>query len=67
MEKMNFEKSIGRLEEITDLMEKGELPLDEMIKLYSEGTKLASKCSKALETARTAVKKLNDEDGENDD
>ncbi len=64
MEKLNYEKAVARLEEITAVLEKGELPLDEMVKLYSEGTKLAAKCSKALETAQTAVMKLGEENDE---
>ena len=38
MEKINYEKSVARLEEIVDKLENGNLSLEEMMKLYEEGT-----------------------------
>ncbi len=65
MEKMTFEKAAGRLDEIVERLENGNLSLDEMIKLYEEGTSLASRCAKALEKARIRISELNSEkDGE---
>lgn len=58
MENFNYEKSIKRLEEITVKLEKGELSLEEMIKLYTEGTEIAGQCSKALDEARIKISKL---------
>lgn len=52
MEKMTFETAIKRLEEITLLIEKGELTLDESIKLYEEGVKLTGVCENMLDTAQ---------------
>lgn len=37
-----FEEALSRLEEIVTLMEKGELSLDDTVKLYKEGVELAS-------------------------
>lgn len=52
---MAFETGIKRLEEIVALLEKGELPLDEAVKLYGEGIKLSAKCQKELDSARLKV------------
>lgn len=57
-EKIDFEKSMKRLEEITALLEKGEMSLDEMIEIYTEGTKLVAACSKALNEAQVKISKL---------
>lgn len=65
MEKMTFESAASRLDEIVDKLENGNLSLDEMIKLYEEGTTLASKCAKALEKAQIKISELGGEkDGE---
>jgi len=58
MEKINYEKAVARLEEITDKLENGNLPLEEMMKLYEEGTNLASKCSKILDEAQLKITEL---------
>ncbi len=58
MEKINYEKAVARLEEITDKLENGNLPLEEMMKLYEEGTVLASKCSKILDEAQVKITEL---------
>ncbi len=62
MAKINFEKSVERLEEITASLEKGDLSLEETIKLYTEGTKLAAECSEQLENAQLKITKLSTED-----
>ncbi len=66
-EKVNFEKSLARLEEITKKLEKGNLTLDEMIKFYTEGTELAGECNKALEEAQLKISKLNEESEDEDE
>lgn len=55
---MNYEKSVARLEEIVDKLENGNLSLEEMMKLYEEGTALAAKCSKSLEKAQIKITEL---------
>lgn len=44
-----FEEGLKRLEDIAREMEKGEQPLDELLKLYEEGTKLAAELSARLD------------------
>ncbi len=63
MEKMTYEKAVARLEEIVDKLENGNLSLEEMMKLYEEGTSLAAKCSKSLDAAQLKITELSS--GEN--
>ena len=58
MANLNYEKAIARLEEITDKLENGNLPLEEMIKLYEEGTVLAAECAKVLDAAQLKITEL---------
>ncbi len=51
----NYEQSILRLEEIVQLLEDGELSLDESMKLFEEGTKLSAQCYTALEKAEQKI------------
>jgi len=44
----NFEASINRLDEIVSLLESNELPLEEIINLYSEGLDLVAICDGKL-------------------
>ncbi|MBE6771237.1 MAG: exodeoxyribonuclease VII small subunit [Ruminococcaceae bacterium] len=67
MEKINYEKAVARLEEITDKLENGNLPLEEMMKLYEEGTALAAKCSKMLDAAQLKITELSAGKAKNDD
>lgn len=55
---MSFEEALGRLEEIVRHLEKGDLPLNDSLKLYEEGTGLIASCSKMLDEAEQKVVKL---------
>lgn len=48
---LSFEEGLERLETIASQMERGELPLDELLKLYEEGTKLSAELNQKLEAA----------------
>ena len=54
----SFEESIQRLEEIVRQMEQGNVPLEESLKLFEEGTALAANCSKQLDEAELKVVRL---------
>ncbi len=56
--KMDFEKKLSRLEEIVQKMEKGDLTLDDSLKLFEEGIKLSRDCQSQLTKAEAQVKKL---------
>lgn len=55
---MDFEKKLGRLEEIVQKMEKGDLALEESLKLFEEGVKLSRECHQRLSEAEAKVKLL---------
>ena len=59
-EKVVFEEKLKRLNEIVSLIENEDLPLDESIKLYEEGTELISLLSKELEKAEAKIEKVVD-------
>ena len=54
----SFEESIGRLEQIVRAMERGDVALEESLKLFQEGTELVRSCSKLLDEAQLQVKKI---------
>lgn len=56
--KSTFEENIQRLEQIVRAMERGEVPLEESLKLFQEGTELVRCCGKLLEEAQLQVKKI---------
>ncbi len=55
---MDFEKKLGRLEEIVLKMDKGDLALEDSLKLFEEGIKLSRECQSRLSEAEAQVKKL---------
>lgn len=55
---MDFEKKLSRLEEIVNKMEKGDLALEESLKLFEEGVKLSRECHQKLNDAEAKVKLL---------
>lgn len=55
---VTFEESMTRLDEIVKALEAGDVPLEESMKLFEEGTKLAAKCAALLDTAELKVSKL---------
>ena len=57
-EKMSFEESVKRLDEIVKQLERGDAPLSESLKLFEEGTALISNCDTLLSEAEQKVVKL---------
>ena len=58
MAEKKFEASLSRLEEIVTSLEGGELPLEQSLKLFEEGIKLARICNARLEEAERKVEVL---------
>lgn len=52
---MKFEEKMQKLSAITAQLEEGGLELEEAIRLYGEGAKLAENCMKELEQAKLTV------------
>ena len=57
-ENMTFEQNMQRLEQIVRAMERGDVALEESLKLFQEGTELVRKCGKLLDEAELQVKKV---------
>ena len=55
---VSFEASMARLEQIVRTMERGDVPLDESLKLFQEGTELVRNCEKLLDDAQLQVTKI---------
>jgi exodeoxyribonuclease VII small subunit len=56
--KGDFERSLGRLEEVVKRLESAELSLDEAMKLFEEGVTLSRECQKQLEEAEGGIEIL---------
>lgn len=64
MAKKTFESALQRLEEITRELEDGELSLENSLKKFDEGIKLADFCNEKLTEAKAKVEVLLKKDGE---
>ena len=53
-----FEESMSRLEQIVRAMERGDVALEESLKLFQEGTELVRSCSKLLDDAQLQIQKV---------
>lgn len=57
-ENKTFEENMLRLEQIVRAMERGDVALEESLKLFQEGTELVRTCGKLLDDAQLQVKKV---------
>ncbi|MBQ9169001.1 MAG: exodeoxyribonuclease VII small subunit [Oscillospiraceae bacterium] len=53
-----FEENMQRLEQIVRAMERGDVALEESLKLFQEGTELVRNCGKLLDDAELQVQKV---------
>ena len=58
-----FEECLQRLEKIVEDLEKGNVPLEQAIKLFEEGVKLSNSCRQELEAAEGKVEILLKQNG----
>ena len=54
----SFESNMQRLEQIVRAMERGDVALDESLKLFQEGTELVRACNELLDHAQLQVKMI---------
>ena len=54
----SFEQNMARLEQIVRAMERGDVALEESLKLFQEGTELVRSCQKLLDDAQLQVKMI---------
>ena len=67
MAKEKFEDSMNRLEEIVNILEKGDTDLDSSIKLFEEGLKLSGKLNLQLGEYEKKIESLvSDKENENE-
>ena len=54
----SFEESLKKLETIVDQLEKGDLALEDSLKLFEEGVGLSAMCKQELDAAEGKVQSL---------
>ena len=58
-----FEDCLQRLEEVVNQLERGDVPLEQALKLFEEGVQLSNSCRKELEAAEGKVEILLKQNG----
>ncbi len=58
IKQMSFEQALEALERIVDDLEKGDVPLDQSIRIYERGEALKAHCDKLLKAAEDKVEKI---------
>lgn len=58
-----FEECLQRLEEVVNQLERGDVPLEQALKLFEEGVQLSNGCRKELEEAEGKVEILLKQNG----
>jgi exodeoxyribonuclease VII small subunit len=59
--KISFEEALQRLEQIVSELERGDIVLDDMIKIYEEGTELIKFCLARLDDVEKKINLLSGE------
>ncbi len=54
----SYEQLYAQLQEVVARLEQGELPLDETLRLYEQGVRLAATCQRLLDSAELRVQTL---------
>lgn len=68
MTKPTFETHLKTLDTLVQTLERGDLPLEEALKQFEQGVKLARVCQKTLQDAQLKMEKLlNKHDADPDD
>jgi exodeoxyribonuclease VII small subunit len=55
---MTFEQALAALEQIVDDLERGDVPLDQSIRIYGRGEALKDHCDRLLKAAEAKVEKI---------
>jgi len=55
---MSFEQALEALERIVDDLERGDVPLDQSIRIYERGEALKEHCGRLLKAAEDKVEKI---------
>ena len=57
-EPLAFEEALGRLDEVVEVLEQGQIPLEEALTLYEEGILMAKRCQHLLDQAELRLQRL---------
>ena len=60
IENLSYEEAFNRLQKITELLENGNVTLDDSIKYYEQGILLKNFCEKKLKDAEMKIKNVLD-------
>ncbi len=63
LESMPFEKLLEKLESIVEKMEGGKIPLEEMMRHFEEGSRIAAVCGEKLKAIEKKIELLVKDDG----
>ncbi len=66
MENLTFENALKQLEQKVALLEKGDLSLQDTVKLYDEATKLSEYCVNLLNNAKLKITELSKKEKQNE-
>jgi exodeoxyribonuclease VII small subunit len=55
---MSFEEALAALEKIVEDLERGDVPLDQSIRIYERGEALKAHCDRLLKAAEDRVEKI---------
>jgi exodeoxyribonuclease VII small subunit len=58
MSEATFEEALGKLEAVVAQLEGGDLPLDDALRIFEDGVRLARVCAARLEDAEQRVRLL---------
>ncbi len=56
--KSSFEKKMDRLTELSDVLDRGDATLDELLKSFEEGIKLYRECHKILDQTEAKIQTI---------
>ncbi len=59
-QEVSFEEALERLEGLVERLEEGEVPLEESLQAYAEGTQLVKVCLERLDRAETVIRELSE-------
>jgi exodeoxyribonuclease VII small subunit len=62
MESLSFEEAFEQLESAVSALQDGQMPLEEALRHYEEGMKLAQYCNELLQKAELRVQQLSVDD-----
>jgi exodeoxyribonuclease VII small subunit len=55
---MSFEQALAALEQIVQMLERGDVPLDQSISLYERGEALRAACQQRLDAAQARIERI---------